>query len=87
MPVTDLFIIAVMLVALGVYMKESAPVKSLKPCPSCGKNKRIVMTRCLAFWGRYAVGCDCCGYIGKPSTIKCLAVWKWNRQKRRVKDA
>lgn len=50
----------------------------LKPCPKCGKNKRIVMTRCLAFWGRYAVGCDHCGYFGRPSTIKWLAALKWN---------
>lgn len=58
----------------------------VKPCPRCGKIKRIFMTRCLKFWGRYAIGCDHCGHIGKPSTFKRLALWKWNREKRSGTD-
>lgn len=60
---------------------------SLKSCPKCGKSERIVMTRCLTFWRRYAVGCDHCGYFGKPSTIRALAVLKWNLLNRSVTDA
>ena len=59
----------------------------VKPCPRCGKIQRIVMRRCLAFWGRYAIGCDHCGYFGKPSTFKRLAIWKWNCEKRRTDHA